>query len=132
MKKRTTILFQQILGGLYILAGIGKFIPQLESVEKVLRESSIANKNNWLAIPSQWMTENYIFMTWWIGVAMIVAGTILLLNHYFVRVALWGTLIMITCFMLFLYKSEPKIFIVDIPFIALAIFLLQNKTKIKN
>jgi len=129
MKKRTTILLQQILGGLYILAGIGKFIPQLESVEIVLIESSIANKNNWLAIPSQWMAENYIFMTWWIGIAMIVAGTILLLNHYFVRVALLGTLIMIACFMLFLYKSEPKIFIVDIPFIALAIFLLQKKIK---
>ena len=84
-----------------------------------------------LAIPSQWMTENHTFMTWWVGMAMVLAGTTLLLNHYFARIALWGTLIMIACFMLFLYKSEPKIFIIDIPFIVLAIYLLRiNNSKI--
>jgi len=49
MKRKNRALLQQILGGLYILAGIGKFIPQLESVEKVLIELSIANKNNWVS-----------------------------------------------------------------------------------
>jgi len=60
---------------------------------------------------------------------MILAGITLLLNRKFVKPALHGTLIMITCFMLFLYKSDPKIFIIDIPFVATAIYLLKNEKK---
>jgi len=124
-------MIYKILGTLYILAGIGKFIPYLESVEQVLIKSAIANKDNWLSEPTRWMSENYLFMTWWVAFSMILAGITIFLNRRFVKPALYGTLIMIACFMLVLYKSDPKIFIVDIPFIATAIYLLKNKTKKK-
>jgi len=74
----------------------------------VLLKSAITNQGGWLITPTMWMSNNNIFMTWWVACAMILAGITLLLNRKFVKPALYVTLIMIACFMLFLYKSDPR------------------------
>lgn len=127
MIKLKPIFIQRILGGLYIFSGIGKFFPQAESVEEVLAKSAIANKENWLSSPSHWMATHHVFMMYFVGIAMIIAGSVLLINRIAVRAALWGSLIMLTCFMLFLHRSQPVVFLTDLPFVIAAIYLLKNK-----
>lgn len=122
------IYIQRILGGLYVFAGIGKFLKQPESVEGVLARARMANQNNWLTRPTGWMAVHHVLMMYFVALAMIIAGIVLLINRLAVRAALYGTLLMLTCFMLFLHKSQPVVFLTDLPFVAAAIYLL-NKQK---
>lgn len=125
-------ILRYILGFLYLIGGIAKFFPQGESVEIVLKESADANQKNWLALPSNWFYEHYFIMTWFVAISMITIGAVIIINRFLVKEALYASLFMIGSFMLFLCLSAPKIFIVDIPFIAAAIYLLKKNNNVER
>ncbi len=127
MQHKKQLIIQRIFGTLYILAGISKFFPEIESVEDVLEKAAMVNKDTLLEKPTLWMSEHHTFMAYFIGCAMITAGLVLLLNRFAVKPALYGTVLMMICFMTFLHSSQPEVFALDLPFILASVYLLVKR-----
>ncbi|MFI1757784.1 DUF6041 domain-containing protein [Streptomyces sp. NPDC020571] len=121
------LILQRVVGALYILAGIGKFFPQLESVEGRLDDASEANRGTVISGPVDWLDRHPAAVMWFVAVAMVAAGVALLWNHRrLVIAALYGQLLMLVLFVVILVSSVPEILVMDAAFFAAAIYLLYR------
>ncbi|MFJ9538353.1 DUF6041 domain-containing protein [Streptomyces sp. NPDC101225] len=123
MTKRILIL-QRVVGVLYIIAGVGKFFPQLESVEKRLDDA--ADANHGIAVIgdfTEWLAKYPMGVTVFVAAAMIGSGLVLIRNRELVLPALYGQLAMLVCFVIVLVASVPQILVLDAAFFAAAIYL---------
>ncbi|MFE9701783.1 DUF6041 domain-containing protein [Streptomyces sp. NPDC005930] len=121
------LILQRVVGALYILAGIGKFFPQLESVEGRLDDASQANRGTVLSGPVDWLDRHPTGVMWGVAAAMVAAGLALLWNRRsFVVAALYGQLLMLVLFVVILVSSVPEILVMDAAFFAAAIYLLYR------
>jgi hypothetical protein len=122
--KRILIL-QRVVGVLYIVAGIGKFFPEIESVEQRLDEAAEANDG--VAVLggfTNWLDGHPTGVTVFVAAAMVVSGLVLLRNRELVLAALYGQLLMLVCFVLILVGSVPQILVLDAAFFAAGIYLI--------
>ncbi|MFE1587742.1 DUF6041 domain-containing protein [Streptomyces sp. NPDC058737] len=121
------LILQRIVGALYILAGIGKFFPQLESVEGRLDDASEANQAGVISGFVDWLDGHPTGVMWFVAVAMVAAGVALLWNRRgLVIAALYGQLLMLVMFVIILVSSVPQILVMDAAFFAAAIYLLYR------
>lgn len=124
MTKRILIL-QRIVGVLYIIAGVGKFFPEIESVEQRLNDAADANHD--IAVIgdfTDWLAKYPTGVTIFVATAMIVSGLVLIRNRELVLAALYGQLVMLICFVIILVSSVPQILVLDAAFFAAAIYLI--------
>ncbi|MET9559823.1 MULTISPECIES: DUF6041 domain-containing protein [Streptomyces] len=124
MTKRDLIL-QRTVGVLYVIAGIGKFFPEIESVEE--RLDGAADGNDGVAVIgpfTDWLAEHPTAVTVFVAAAMIVSGVVLILDRSLVVAALYGQLLMLVCLVVILVSSVPQILVLDAAFFAAAIYLL--------
>ncbi|MFK4107080.1 DUF6041 domain-containing protein [Streptomyces sp. NPDC019531] len=124
MTKRILIL-QRIVGVLYIIAGVGKFFPEIESVEQRLDDA--ADANDGIAVIgdfTEWLATYPTGVTVFVAAAMIVSGLVLIRNRELVLAALYGQLVMLVCFVIILVSSVPQILVLDAAFFAAAIYLI--------
>ncbi|MFB7657277.1 MULTISPECIES: DUF6041 domain-containing protein [unclassified Streptomyces] len=122
-----TLILQRVVGALYILAGIGKFFPQLESVEGRLDDASEANRGTVISDPVDWLARHPTGVMWFVALAMVAAGLALLWNRRaLVIAALYGQLLMLVLFVVILVSSVPQILVLDAAFFAAAIHLLHR------
>lgn len=121
------LLLQRIVGCLYILAGIAKFFPQIESVEKRLDDAAKANENTVMEAATDWLADYPTGVMWFVAAAMVAAGVAMLWNRRpLVVAALYGQLLMMLCFVAVLVLSAPQILVLDAAFFAAAIYLLYR------
>ncbi|MFA3875975.1 DUF6041 domain-containing protein [Streptomyces sp. MMCC 100] len=121
------LILQRIVGALYVLAGTGKFFPQLESVEGRLDDASEANEGTVISGPVDWLDRHPTGVMWFVAVAMVAAGLALLWNRRgLVIAALYGQLLMLVLFVVILVSSVPEILVMDAAFFAAAIYLLYR------
>lgn len=124
MTKRILIL-QRVVGVLYIIAGVGKFFPEVESVEQRLDDASDANHGVAVIGPfTDWLADHPTGVTVFVAAAMILSGLVLIRNRELVRAALYGQLVMLVCFVIVLVSSVPSILVLDAAFFAAAIYLI--------
>ncbi|MCX4911602.1 DUF6041 domain-containing protein [Streptomyces sp. NBC_00878] len=122
---RRNLLLQRIVGVLYILAGIGKFFPELESVEQRLDDAADANGGAAVLGPfTEWLADHPMGVTVFVAAAMVASGAVLILNQKLVVAAIYGQLLMMVCFVIILVSSAPQILVLDAAFFAAAIYLL--------
>ncbi|PSM42627.1 hypothetical protein C6Y14_15655 [Streptomyces dioscori] len=129
MTKRDLIL-QRIVGVLYVIAGIGKFFPEIESVEE--RLDGAADGNDGVAVLgpfTDWLAEHPTGVTVFVAAAMVVSGVVLILDRYLVVAALYGQLLMLVCLVVILVSSVPQILVLDAAFFAAAIHLLVRRRR---
>jgi hypothetical protein len=122
--KRILIL-QRVVGVLYIIAGIGKFFPEIESVEQRLDDA--ADANHGVAVLggfTDWLDGHPTGGTVFVAAAMVVSGLVLIRNRELVLPALYGQLLMLVCFVFILVSSVPQILVLDAAFFAAAIHLI--------
>ena len=120
---------QQVLGYIYLIAGVGKFVPQIEAVDKTLLKAYNHNKGTMLEDISHWFYINYWELSIFIAIAMVASGICQVTNKFLVRSACFGQILMCFCFMIFLHRAYPIIYLVDIPCIALAGLIIYWHTK---
>lgn len=126
MTKRT-LLLQRIVGVLYILAGIGKFFPEVESVEQRLDDAAEANDGApLLGSFTEWLADYPTAVTVFVAAVMVAGGVALIWNRYLVVEAIYGQLLMLVCFVVILVSSVPQILVLDAAFFAAAIYLLMR------
>ncbi|BCL32962.1 DUF6041 domain-containing protein [Streptomyces aurantiacus] len=124
MTKRDLIL-QRTVGVLYVIAGIGKFFPEIESVEE--RLDGAADGNDGVAVLgafTEWLAEHPTGVTVFVAAAMAVSGVVLVLDRSLVVAALYGQLLMLVCLVVILVSSVPQILVLDAAFFAAAGYLL--------
>ncbi|WP_233221462.1 DUF6041 domain-containing protein [Streptomyces carminius] len=123
---RGNLLLQRVVGVLYIAAGIGKFFPEIESVEQRLDDAARSNGDAPLLGPfTDWLARYPDGVTLFVAAAMISSGLLLLLNRYLVLPVLYCQLLMLVCFVVILVGSVPQILVMDAAFFAAAIYLLR-------
>lgn len=121
------LLLQRIVGCLYILAGIAKFFPQIESVEKRLDDAAKANEDTVMEAATDWLAGYPTGVMWFVAAAMVAAGVAMLWNRRpQVVAALYGQLLMMLCFIAVLVLSAPQILVLDAAFFAAAVYLLYR------
>lgn len=124
MTKRILML-QRVVGVLYIIAGVGKFFPEVESVEQRLDDASDANHGVAVIGPfTDWLADHPTGVTVFVAAAMILSGLVLIRNRELVLTALYGQLVMLVCFVIVLVSSVPQILVLDAAFFAAAIYLI--------
>ncbi|WP_338896090.1 DUF6041 domain-containing protein [Streptomyces sp. TG1A-60] len=122
---RRNLLLQRIVGVLYIIAGIGKFFPQIESVEQRLDDAADANDGvAVLGSFTEWLAQYPMGVAVFVAVTMIVSGAVLIRNRRLVVAALYGHLLMMVCFVIILVSSVPQILVLDAAFFVAAVYLL--------
>lgn len=124
MTKRILVL-QRTVGVLYIIAGIGKFFPQIESVKQRLNDA--ADANHGVAVIgafTEWLAKYPTGVTVFVAAAMVSSGLVLIRNRELVLAALYGQLVMLVCFVIVLVGSVPQILVLDAAFFAAAIYLI--------
>ncbi|QOV34519.1 DoxX family membrane protein [Streptomyces ferrugineus] len=124
MTKRILIL-QRVVGVLYIIAGVGKFFPEIESVEQRLNDAADANHD--IAVIgdfTDWLAKYPTGVTVFVAAAMVVSGLVLIRNRELVLAALYGQLVMLVCFVIVLVSSVPQILLLDAAFFAAAVHLI--------
>ncbi|WP_432192748.1 DUF6041 domain-containing protein [Streptomyces sp. bgisy027] len=125
MTKRTLIL-QRVVGVLYIIAGVGKFFPEIESVEQRLKDAADANHD--VAVIgdfTDWLAKSPTGVTVFVAAAMVVSGLVLIRNRELVLAALYGQLLMLVLFVIVLVSSVPQILLLDAAFFAAAVHLIM-------
>ncbi|MFG2681650.1 DUF6041 domain-containing protein [Streptomyces sp. NPDC048392] len=121
------LILQRVVGALYILAGIGKFFPRLESVEGRLTDASEANRGTVISGPVDWLDRHPTGVMWFVATVMVAAGLALLWNRRgLVIAALYGQLLMLVLFVVILVSSVPEILVMDAAFFAAALYLLYR------
>ena len=126
--KKLPLYILRLLGALYIFAGVGKFVSSKEGDFEKLSIAAIANKGTLLDGASRWFVEHQAVLITLIGAILIVIGGLLVLNRFLVRTILVGSLLMLSCFMVVLHRGLPVIFLVDLPFTLMALYLLFQKS----
>ncbi|MGC9540712.1 DUF6041 domain-containing protein [Streptomyces sp. UG1] len=124
MTKRILIL-QRVVGVLYIIAGVGKFFPEIESVEQRLDDAADANHD--IAVIgdfTDWLAGYPTGVTVFVAAAMVVSGLVLIRNRELVLAALYGQLLMLVLFVIILVSSVPQILVLDAAFFAAAVYLI--------
>lgn len=121
---RRIVVLQRVLGGAYLLGGLGKFVPYdlagPGGVGVQLNAAAAANLGTWLASPTRWLAEHEAVSVLASAVPMIASGLVFLLNRP-ARWVFWaavGQVLMILCFMAIFHRAFPFIFVVDPPFLA--------------
>ncbi|AXG81402.1 DUF6041 domain-containing protein [Streptomyces paludis] len=119
------LILQRIVGVLYVIAGIGKFFPEIESVEERLNGAADGNDGIALVGPfTDWLAGHPTGVTVFVAAAMAVSGVVLILDRILVVAALYGQLLMLVCLVVILVSSVPQILVLDAAFFAAAIYLL--------
>lgn len=122
--KRILIL-QRVVGVLYIIAGVGKFFPEIESVEQRLDDAADANHGTAVIGDfTDWLAKYPTGVTVFVAAAMVVSGLVLIRNRGLVLAALYGQLVMLVSFVIILVSSVPQILGLDAAFFAAAIYLI--------
>lgn len=122
---RRNLILQRTVGVLYVIAGIGKFFPQIESVEERLDDAADANDGAAVIAPfTEWLAKYPMGVTVFVAAAMVLSGAVLIRNRGPVVSALYGQLLMLVCFVVVLVSSVPQILVLDAAFFAAGIHLL--------
>lgn len=119
------LILQRVVGVLYIIAGVGKFFPEVESVEQRLNDAADANHD--IAVLgdfTDWLAESPTAVTVFVAAAMVVSGLVLIRNRELVLAALYGQLLMLVLFVIILVGSVPEILLLDAAFFAAAVLLI--------
>ncbi|MFD9905361.1 DUF6041 domain-containing protein [Streptomyces sp. NPDC059063] len=122
------LLLQRTLGVLYVLAGLAKFFPRIESVEDRLDEAADANDGIAVLGPlSARLADHPGAVAALVAVAMAASGAVLVANRgrRLVVAALWAQLALLGCFVAFLVTSVPQILLFDAAFFAAGVRLLR-------
>lgn len=118
---------QRIVGCLYIVAGIAKFFPEIESVETRLDNASESNTGTFMESFTDWLAQHPTGVMWFVAIAMVAAGAVMLWNQRaLVIAALYGQLLMLVCFVAVLVSSEPQILVLDAAFFVAAVYLIHR------
>ncbi|MCI3934235.1 DUF6041 domain-containing protein [Streptomyces sp. AN091965] len=115
------LLLQRVLGVLYVLAGLAKFVPGIESVEGRLDAAADANEGLAVLGPlSDRLAAHPSAVAALVGVAMAASGAVLVADcdRRLVVAALWAQLAMLACFVAVLVTSVPQILLFDAAFVA--------------
>ena len=118
---------QQVLGVIYLIAGIAKFVPALEDVPQRLASAAAANAGTALAGVSDWLAARPAAVTLFVATAMCTSGIALLLDRVLVSAALVGQICMLLCFSAILHRAVPPVVVVDVLFIAANVYLLYAR-----
>ncbi|MFG2346872.1 DUF6041 domain-containing protein [Streptomyces phaeochromogenes] len=130
---RRNLILQRIVGVLYIIAGVGKFFPQIESVEERLDDAADANDGAAVIGPfTEWLAKYPMGVTVFVAAAMVVSGAVLIRNRGPVVSALYGQLLMLVCFVVVLVSSVPQILVLDAAFFVAGIHLLVVHSRLPN
>ncbi len=131
--KMSVFQIQKILGTAFIVAGIGKFSKIIENPFKTLGIGHAANINSILEPYSNWVMTNDDFIIALVGLTMISTGLVQLLNLKFVILVSLIQLLMLACFVVFLHRAIPMIFMIDGIFVLGILTLIRQKlTEVKG
>ncbi|WP_114391408.1 DUF6041 domain-containing protein [Notoacmeibacter marinus] len=112
-------------GALCLAAGIAKAFPQIEDVAETLRQMAQANEGTALAPLSNLIADNLTATIWLVAIALAASGLAFLFNRFVVPAAL-GQLVMFSLFVTLLFRFQPAIIAIDLPFIAVDLLVLQR------
>jgi hypothetical protein len=126
---KTELLIQRILGAIYIIAGVSKYVPALEDVPALLKQCADANANTFLASITTLLYENVAYTTALVAAAMISSGLVFILDRALVRAAAVGQILMLCCFVTIIHRAVPPVIVVDLLFITGAVYIFRSKSK---
>ena len=122
------LIVRRIFGILYLLAGIAKAFPRFEDVGAELLRAAAANQGTPLADVSQSLACHTLPVAVMVGVAMAAFGYSLLRDRLLVPAAI-GQIVMLLCFMAVLHRAYPLIFAIDLPFLIVAVLVLNQEMR---
>lgn len=129
---RRILVLQRVLGGAYLLGGLGKFVPYdlagPGGVSVQLNSAAAANLGTWLASPTRWLADHETVSIFASAIPMIVSGLLFILNRppRWVFWAAVGQVVMILSFIVIFHRAFPFIFLVDPPFLAASTLIAVN------
>lgn len=115
---------QRCLGLFYLAAGVGKFFPQIESVEEALVLAVDAHTGTRLGPFMRWMHPHHRVVQYGLAAVLLSLGTALTADRELVDEALVASLVMLVAFMVLLQRSHPHVVAVDMPFVLVTLALL--------
>lgn len=114
-----------VSGVLFIAAGIAKAFPQIEDIGQTLQQMAQANSGTVLAPLSTFLATQYLAVNALVGVAFVASGLAFLTRRMLVLAAT-GQLIMLAMFIVLLFRFQPSILVIDLPFMLAAAFVLRR------
>lgn len=117
-----------VVGVFYVLAGLAKPFPQIEDVAEVLALASQANQGTVLAPVSEILAANGYLVGLAVGAVMVTTGLAFIFNR-FVVVAASIQIVMLVCFVTFLYRLHNVIIWIDLPFFLVALAVILQALK---
>ncbi|WP_425072712.1 DUF6041 domain-containing protein [Sagittula sp. S175] len=125
--KRTALDYARMVsGGLCLAAGIAKALPQVEDVGAVLGLMAEANADTLLAPLSELIVANTGPMTVLVGLALAGSGLAFLTGRLLIPAAI-GQIAMLIGFMTLLFRFQPAIVLIDLPFLVVALLVLRRE-----
>jgi spermidine dehydrogenase len=120
------MLIQRIFGVLYVLAGIAKAFPQFEDVHEELEKAALVNKGSVMSGVSDWLAVHSSLIVLVVGLGLFVTGILYLWNRMTVIASIIQILMMIS-FITILHRLHHFIYLIDAPFIIVAVLVIKSK-----
>ena len=122
-----------VFGILCVLSGLVKPFPQVEDIPATLRNIASANVGSFLEYPSRVIADNPMVIIPFLMVCLIGSGLAFVINRLLVPAALCQ-LAMFSCFVIFIFRMDQNIILIDLPFllVALAVLIKARKAKLKE
>lgn len=120
---------RRVLGAAYLVAGIGKIFPQIESTKERLTQALDANTGHVEERPTRWLLTHAEEANTGVAVAMSATGSVLLQDPHgrYSNLVLVLTLPMLGCFMTILRRAIPPVVAIDLLFAAGAVYALRRE-----
>ena len=125
-------VIQKVLGASFIIAGIGKFFRFIEDPFQTLAIGHAANIDSFIEPYSNWVMSNDNFIVILVGMTMLITGIIELFNLKFIISACSIQLLMLSCFITFLHRAIPTIFVIDGLFIVGIAIVIKKQLGLKK
>lgn len=105
-------LLRRAVGLVFLLAGVAKFLSWPEDPYAILRAANTANAGHWVAPFSKVAMGLAPVLIPATGLAMILSGLVQILGIG-PRVAAFGELALMACFLLILHRAFPAVILAD-------------------
>ncbi|UNK26492.1 FAD-dependent oxidoreductase [Serratia plymuthica] len=119
------MIIQRLFAVLYMLAGLVKAFPELESVAETLKLAAIANQGTWYQGITFWLAEHGAAVNILVGVVLFGSGLVLMLNPLWATLVIYGQLLMMAIFVALLHHSQPQVIFLDALFALAAFYMLH-------
>ncbi|MEE9426595.1 MAG: DUF6041 domain-containing protein [Paracoccaceae bacterium] len=120
---------ERLVGASFVLAGLAKLFGVLEDTASVFHAMARAITGTELETKSAWLSTNHDPVILFVGLVMVATGTAQLLRHPTAPIAAAIQSLMMICFIIFLHRGFPVVFVDGLNFLCFGILYLSPRPK---